>query len=294
MAKNDIKAFAIGESANVMAQAEWEGLDALENGFVSGKASSAQVNKALRQSTFVAAALAQSVADISGEDVLDDGDVAGLVGRLTTSNQGRLLGVQRFTVAGSYTYTPTPGTSSIVVEVIGAGGGGGCSIVNPGGDTGYVGAGGGAGGYASGRLTDVPASLALVVGAGGAGGVSLAQGERGGDSSFGDMTATGGGPAGFNASLACGGEGGTGAGGDLFNARGGSGGDMNEHTGVLNATPGAGGASRYDGGSRGAPGATGAGVSGLYGSGGSGALSFDAEYAGGSGGDGLVVVWEYS
>jgi len=294
MAKNDIKAFANGDSANVMAQAEWEGLDALENGFVSGKASSAQVNKALRQSSFVASALAQSVADTSGEDVLDDGDVAGLAARIVTGNQGRLLNVQRFTLAGSYTYTPTPGTSSIVVEVVGAGGGGGFSIINPGGENGYVGAGGGGGGYATSRLTDVPASQDLTVGAGGAGGENYVQGERGGESSFGDITASGGGPAGDNSALAWGGEGGMGSGGNLFNARGGTGGDMHEHSDTLSQVPGAGGPSKYDAGSRGVPGGTGAGVNGLYGSGGSGALTYDVPAAGGAGGDGLVVVWEYS
>ncbi|SQC91539.1 Uncharacterised protein [Cedecea neteri] len=48
------------------------------------KASSAQVNKALRQTSFIAAALAQFVSDKSGQDVLDDGDIAAFLAKLTT------------------------------------------------------------------------------------------------------------------------------------------------------------------------------------------------------------------
>jgi hypothetical protein len=49
MAKNDFKPFATGAGANVMSQADWEALPALLSGFTAGKASSAQVNKAIRQ-----------------------------------------------------------------------------------------------------------------------------------------------------------------------------------------------------------------------------------------------------
>ncbi|HHS0916091.1 TPA: gp53-like domain-containing protein, partial [Salmonella enterica subsp. enterica] len=49
MAKNDFKPFATGKGANVTSQPDWEALPALLSGFTAGKASSAQVNKALRQ-----------------------------------------------------------------------------------------------------------------------------------------------------------------------------------------------------------------------------------------------------
>jgi hypothetical protein len=297
MAKNDIKAFANGDNANVLTQSEWEGLDALNNGFVSGKASSAQVNKALRQSSFMAAALAQSLVNSSGEDVLDDGDVDGLAARIAISGKGGLLNVQRFTAAGSYTYTPTPGTRSIVVDVIGAGGGGGGSIVDAASGGGYLGAGGGGGGYASSRLDDVPESESVIVGAAGTPGEGDFDGAPagvGGLSSFGDISATGGGGAGASENLAYGGQPGIGSGGNTFNSRGGPGGNMQMLNSNLGATPGAGGASHYDGGGYGAPGGTGPGIDGINGSGGSGAQSYDAIYPGGSGGDGLVVVWEYS
>ena len=83
MATNDFKPFAIGAGANVMSQADYLALAALLTGFQSGKASSAQVNKALRQATFIASALAQFVSDKSGADVLDDGDINAFVTKLT-------------------------------------------------------------------------------------------------------------------------------------------------------------------------------------------------------------------
>lgn len=80
MAKNDFKAFATGKNANVMSQEEWEALPALLSGFTAGKASSAQVNKVIRQASFIAAALAQFVSDKTQRDVLDNGDLPGFVG----------------------------------------------------------------------------------------------------------------------------------------------------------------------------------------------------------------------
>ncbi|EKK43912.1 fels-2 prophage Pin, partial [Escherichia coli 8.0566] len=79
MAKNDFKAFATDRNANVMSQEEWETLPALISGFTAGKASSAQVNKVIRQASFIAAALAQFVSDKTQRDVLDNGDLPGFV-----------------------------------------------------------------------------------------------------------------------------------------------------------------------------------------------------------------------
>ncbi|HAN8481545.1 TPA: hypothetical protein IGA18_000615 [Escherichia coli] len=79
MAKNDFKAFATDRNANVISQEEWEALPALLSGFTAGKASSAQVNKVIRQASFIAAALAQFVSDKTQRDVLDNGDLPGFV-----------------------------------------------------------------------------------------------------------------------------------------------------------------------------------------------------------------------
>lgn len=85
MPTNDFKPFATGSGANVMSQADWVALAALATGFQSGKASSAQINKAIRQALFIASALAQYTADKSGQNVLDDGNVAGFITKMHTA-----------------------------------------------------------------------------------------------------------------------------------------------------------------------------------------------------------------
>lgn len=85
MAINNFKPFALNPNANVTSQADWEALPALLSGFTAGKASSAQVNKAIRQASFIAAALAQYTANKSGLDVLDDGDLNGFISKMRTA-----------------------------------------------------------------------------------------------------------------------------------------------------------------------------------------------------------------
>ena len=84
MATNNFKAFALDPNANVMSQADWEALPALLSGFTAGKASSAQVNKALRQATTIGALVGQFIAN-SGADALDNADVNGLVTKFTNA-----------------------------------------------------------------------------------------------------------------------------------------------------------------------------------------------------------------
>ncbi|WP_301691697.1 tail fiber protein [Klebsiella pneumoniae] len=85
MPVNNFKPFAIAAGANVVSQTEWEALIALSTGFTAGIARSSQINKALRQSSVMSSALAQFMAETTGEDVLDDGDTAKLVSLLITS-----------------------------------------------------------------------------------------------------------------------------------------------------------------------------------------------------------------
>ena len=85
MATNNFKPFATAANANVMSQADWEALPALLSGFISGPAKSAQVNKAIRQASFIAAALAQYTANKSGLDVLDDGDLNGFIAKMSAA-----------------------------------------------------------------------------------------------------------------------------------------------------------------------------------------------------------------
>lgn len=101
---------------------------------------------------------------------------------------GRLLNVQRFTASG--TYTPTTGTTSVIVEAVGGGGAGGGA-----GATGAsqisAGSGGGTGGRTVGKFT-APGSQVVTIGAGGTG-VVAGNGNTGGTTSFGALlTALGG------------------------------------------------------------------------------------------------------
>lgn len=84
MATNNFKAFALDPNANVISQADWEALPALLSGFTAGKASSAQVNKALRQATTIAEVVGRFIAN-AGDDALDDGDIAELVTKFTSA-----------------------------------------------------------------------------------------------------------------------------------------------------------------------------------------------------------------
>lgn len=123
MATNNFKAFALDPNANVLSQADWEALPTLLSGFTSGKASSAQVNKALRQSLFIASALAEFVSTTLNTDILDDGDINGFMSKLTSALQlnspGRLINIQTITTSG--TYTKTPGAKHALIRAVGGG-----------------------------------------------------------------------------------------------------------------------------------------------------------------------------
>lgn len=214
---------------------------------------------------------------------------------------GRLLNVQVFNASGLY--TRTTGATKGIVHVVGGGGGGGGARST---GAGYLagGAGGGAGGFASGFIT-LPVSQNVVIGAGGAGGVNTGDAGNGGTSSFGSISATGGG-AGASSRLdqsasgdirqQTGGWPGVGSGGSLVNSYGGAGGNLLLSTSG-NSCAGSGGVSHYSGSPLGAVGTSGNGSAGVGGSGGSGALSDgspSASYQGGTGGNGLVIIWEYA
>lgn len=103
---------------------------------------------------------------------------------------GRLLNIQKFTTSG--TYTPTPGTNSVIAEVIGGGGAGGGAVAAAAGQ-GAAGGGGGSGSRGiSTRITSGFSGTAVTVGAGGAGTVGGAGG-NGGTSSFGSFISAPGG-----------------------------------------------------------------------------------------------------
>ena len=202
MATNNFKPFGIGAGANVTSQADYEALAALLTGFQSGKASSAQINKALRQSTVMASVLAQFISDSAGVDVLDNGNTASILANLksgmTALTPGRLLNVQVFTASG--TVTKTPGAKKWRIKCLGAGAGSSAAPATGSNEV-SVSNGGGAGAYAEG-IYDVSSitTASVVIGSGGAGGTAGSiYGADGGTSSVGSFISSPGGKAGLPA-----------------------------------------------------------------------------------------------
>ncbi|WP_369606292.1 phage tail protein [Serratia marcescens] len=119
------------------------------------------------------------------------------LGQLNAAGTGRLLNVQVFTSSG--TYTPTSGTSSVVVEAIGGGGGSSAAPATTSTQVSIV-CGGGAGAYGKGRYTSGFAGVTVTIGAGGNGGTSGSPtATSGGATSFGSLLTCPGGAAGLSA-----------------------------------------------------------------------------------------------
>ncbi|HDX8789426.1 TPA: hypothetical protein RQO06_002951 [Klebsiella michiganensis] len=198
MPTNDFKAFATGKSANVISQADYLALAALVSGFSSGKASSAQVNKALRQATVMANVLAQFIADSANVDVLDNGNTAAILSNLKNSMPGRLLGVQ--VVTSSALITKSAGAKRWRIRALGAGAGSSAAPATAAGQV-SMSNGGGAGAYAEG-IYDVSAlsSATVTIGSGGVGGTAISlYGGDGGTTSVGTLISAPGGKAGLPA-----------------------------------------------------------------------------------------------
>ncbi|AHG21264.1 hypothetical protein Z042_17885 [Chania multitudinisentens RB-25] len=204
MAKNEFLPFGIGNGANVLNPTDWLALSSRNAGFATGIAKSKEMNTALRQSSVITNVVAQFIADNSGKDVLDNGDLStlqkNLSAALLNSVSGRLLNTQTFTASG--TYIPTTGTKRIRAKVWGAGGGGqGMSSTSI--NSGAVGGGGGA--YAE-SLIDVTGvtSISVTVGTGGTATVAgnNSNGGNGGKSLFGKHITCEGGLGGNQGSIA--------------------------------------------------------------------------------------------
>jgi hypothetical protein len=214
---------------------------------------------------------------------------------------GYLFTGMQILTSASGTYTPTAGTTAILVEVQGAGGGGGGCATNIA-SYASAGGGGGGGGYAKLWIASPAASYVYSVAAGANGGAAGNNpGTTANPSTFGSgplITANGGtgglgGASQNNSTSSNGSDGGTAIGGNL-NIPGGSGTGA-IYLGAGNApVQGLGSATLL--GTPGKPWAYAAGSSGQgYGSGGNGAsaISSQSQQAGGKGAAGLIIVWEY-
>ncbi|MDG9858227.1 hypothetical protein N7403_30635 [Pseudomonas nitroreducens] len=301
MATNDFLPFGGGAGSNVLTQAAYAALAARTAGFSSGVAKSAELNKVWRQSSIMSAVLAQLIADNTGADVVDDGTTATILANLKIATAGRLIGVQNFTFSGSYTYTPTAGTRSIIVEVQGAGGSGGGTAATSAGQA-AVGGGGAAGAYSKGRFTSGFAGVTITVGLGGAQtAAGNNNGNAGATSSFGSLlTALGGGGGaggGASSSFPFASAGGVGTGvptGGVVNKAGSS--AVQPIALLANVLVGSEGASSLFGRGGQSFSTSGNGGPGLSGAGGGGACAGASQPAffGGNGGSGQVTIWEYA
>lgn len=85
--QNDFLPFAVDGSANVLPQTQYAALAAIAQGFQAGTAQSAACNKAWRQSTIMAAVVAQFIVAETGQPAIDDGTTATLLGNLQSAVQ---------------------------------------------------------------------------------------------------------------------------------------------------------------------------------------------------------------
>jgi len=214
-------------------------------------------------------------------------------GCTTFVSSGRLLNVQVFTSTG--TYTPTSGTNSIIVGIIGGGGGGGGAAATAASQQ-SCGAGGGSAAWSWSRITSGFSGVTVTIGAAGTGG-SGASGGTGGTSTFGSIISAAGGSGGASTGAAStsgavtcsGGAGGaTATGGTLVNSGGQTAPYMMSVLGS-GATGYVGSSSPW--GSGGGPGNAGTG----YGSGGGGTANNPSTSAatGGAGAKGFAIIYEY-
>lgn len=210
-----------------------------------------------------------------------------------------LLNVQ--TISASATYTPTPGTTARLIEMVG-GGGSGAGVAATGAGQFAVSTGGSAGAFARVWQTGVASTpVAVTIGAGGAA-VSGFASNAGNATSFGSLIVCPGGPGGGSAGPASGAFTATPAaysgvptapvGTGVILHRGGSA-DLAFSAGAGLVIGSSGATSFFGAGGSSPGGAGGAAVS--YGSGGGGCAigSSTAAQAGGAGGNGVCIIYEY-
>ncbi|MCW7550408.1 phage tail protein [Photorhabdus sp. APURE] len=88
--KNDFKAFSISNNANVVSQEGYEESRSLKTGFPPENITTHLLNKVLRQSSTITSVLANFIATYSGNDVLDDGDIAKLIVQLNRALEQKI------------------------------------------------------------------------------------------------------------------------------------------------------------------------------------------------------------
>ncbi|MCW7549242.1 tail fiber protein [Photorhabdus sp. APURE] len=88
--KNDFKAFSISDNANVVSQEKYEENQSLQTGFLPDNVPTHLLNKVLRQASTVSSVVADFIAARSGNDVLDDGNIAKLTAQLNKALEQKI------------------------------------------------------------------------------------------------------------------------------------------------------------------------------------------------------------
>ncbi|MBS9443413.1 phage tail protein [Photorhabdus heterorhabditis] len=87
---NDFKAFSISNNANIVSQERYEIDQSLKTGFPPNNITVHLLNKALRQSSTITSVVANFIATYSGDDILDNGDIAKLVVQLNRALEQKI------------------------------------------------------------------------------------------------------------------------------------------------------------------------------------------------------------
>ncbi|WP_155295336.1 hypothetical protein [Chromobacterium violaceum] len=91
--QNDFLTFSAGSGANVITQAQYASMTSLlANGFQTGVAPSAQLNKVWRQSSIMSAVIAAFVTANTGQSVIDDGTTATILANYQSAIMSVTLG----------------------------------------------------------------------------------------------------------------------------------------------------------------------------------------------------------
>ncbi|TDB45201.1 gp53-like domain-containing protein [Photorhabdus luminescens] len=89
--KNEFKAFSIDKNANVVGQDLYEESHNLYVGFPQNNIPTNFLNKVLRQSSTISSVVADFIATQSGDDILDNGDVAKLITQLNRALEQKTI-----------------------------------------------------------------------------------------------------------------------------------------------------------------------------------------------------------
>ena len=137
--EQDFLPFATGAGANVLSQAVYAALSSVATGYQSGVAQSAALNKTWRQSSIMAAVVAQFIVNQTGQPAIDDGTMATLLGNLATAiavsaRQNPVLAdtgaANTYAVANLSAFTAYPTVSGLIIDVSIANANTGASTLN--------------------------------------------------------------------------------------------------------------------------------------------------------------------